>query len=330
MPSIPLSISLNTRPQARAIREGTVRPEGVDLQFVDVKPQIAAFRRMIRNLEFDICELAPTTYIAALDAGLPITALPIFLTRRFHHGDIVCRPGSGIGAPKDLQGRRVGVRAYTVSTGVWARGVLADDYDVDLDSITWVVDDEEHVTTYVLPPNVEHTADGESISSLFHAGRIDAALSGPAGIGRTGAPSAGWDVAGASFEDARKQSEDFYPLFPEAEKLERDWYQRTHIYPIHGLIAIKTEVLQAHPEVARSLTDAFVAAKQPFLEALAAGTGEGKEFDQYAGLSQIVGPDPLPFGIEDNRATLEALCDYSVRQHIVAKRPEVEDLFFQV
>src|SRR5580698_1418390 len=137
-----LSAAIATYGHTKTLKCKQEQPTGCELDFVEVEPIIAAFRRMVRTLEFDVCELAPTTYLAARDADIPVTALPIFLMRRFHHGDMVCRPGSGISAPKDLEGRKVGVRAYTVSTGVWARGILQHEYGVDPDSITWVVDDE--------------------------------------------------------------------------------------------------------------------------------------------------------------------------------------------
>jgi 4,5-dihydroxyphthalate decarboxylase len=322
-----LSAAVATRAHTRAVKEHRIGTGPYRLEFIEVDPIIAAFRRMIRSLEFDVCELAPTTYLAAREAGVPITAVPVFLTRRFHHGDVVCRPGSGIRTPLDLAGRRVGVRAYTVSTGVWARGILQSEYGVDPDSITWVVDDEEHVTSFGLPPNVEHTPPGESIAQQFHDGRIDAALTGPAGIGRAGAPKEGWSIAGAGFADARQESEIFYPLFPGARALEADWYQRTGVYPIHGLIAIKADVADRNPGLPAALLTAFTQAKKLFLEELAAGTGSGKDFTSYGELREIVGPDPLPYGIEANEKTLTALIDYALSQHIITAKPDLEELF---
>ncbi|MDQ7907554.1 ABC transporter substrate-binding protein [Phytohabitans sp. ZYX-F-186] len=324
---VELSVAVSTAPHTRALKEGAVAPQGLRLNFVEVVPMVAAYRRMIRDLEFDVCGLAPVTYLAAREAGLPITALPIFLARRFHHGDIVCRPGSGIRTPEDLEGRRIGVRAYTVSTGVWLRGILESEYGVDLDSITWVVDDEEHVSSFALPSNVEKTAPGDSIADQFANGKIDAGLTGPAGIGRKGAAKEGWSVSGASFEDARAASDRFYPLFPDAESVETDWYRRTHIYPIHALLAVKSSVVAAHPEVAASLLDAFVQAKGVFLTELASGSASTAKGREYSALQAIVGPDPLPYGIEENRASLEALCDFAVSQHIVQRRPTVDELF---
>lgn len=329
MNDVSLKTALASHPHTQAIKDGTIAPAGFALDFVEVKPMIAAFRRMVRTLEFDVCELAPTTYIAARDAGIPITALPVFLTRRFHHGDIVCRPGSGITEPTDLEGSRVGVRAYTVSTGVWVRGILENEYGVNLDSISWIVDDEEHVESYQLPENVTFTPEGESIAAQFHEGKIDAALSGPAGIGRSGAPTENWSIAGAGFEDARKPSEDFYPLFEDARSLEKDWYDRTRIYPIHGLIALKTDVVRDHPQVVDSLMEAFTQAKAQVLDDLVAGRGGGKEFVRYHDYAGIVGADPIPYGVEANRATLESLCDSVVSQHIVETRPDVDELFIR-
>lgn len=322
-----LSAAVSTRAHTRAVKEHRIGTGRFQLDFIEVNPIIAAFRRMIRSLEFDVCELAPTTYLAAREAGVPITAVPIFVSRRFHHGDFVCRPDSGIQAPGDLAGRRVGVRAYAVSTAVWARGILQSDYGVDLDSITWVVDDEEHVTSLQLPPNVEHTPPGESIAQQFRDGKIDAALTGPAGIGRSGAPKEGWSIAGSGFDDARQESEIFYPLFPEAREREADWYRRTGIYPIHGLIAVKSDVATGNPDLAAALLGAFTQAKERFLNELAAGASSGKDYASYGELREIVGPDPLPYGIEANERTLTALIDYAFSQHIIKAKPALEEIF---
>ncbi len=118
---------------------------------------------MVRDLEFDMCEMAPTTYFIARAYGAPFTALPIFLTRRFHHRGLVVRGDSGIATPKDLEGKKVGVRAYSVTTGVWTRGILTNEYGVDPRKVTWVVDDEEHVTQLKLPPNVVHVPAGNRL-----------------------------------------------------------------------------------------------------------------------------------------------------------------------
>src|SRR6267154_6532892 len=157
---VKLDIAIATYGHTAAVKSGEVPIKGVDANFIEVKPIIAAFRRMVRDLEFDVCEMAPTTYMIARTRGAPYTALPIFLMRRFHHGGFVVRPDADIRVPKDLEGNKVGVRAYSVTTGVWTRGIFTNEYGLDASKVTWVVDDEEHVTTLKLPANVIHAPPG--------------------------------------------------------------------------------------------------------------------------------------------------------------------------
>ena len=158
-----LKIAIGTYGHTAAIKDGSVPIEGVDADMIEVKPIIAAFRRMVRDVEFDICEMAPTTYMIARALGAPYIALPIFVMRRFHHGGFVVRPDANIRQPKDLEGKKVGVRAYSVTTGVWTRGIFVNEYGLDSSKVTWVVDDEEHVTSLKLPPNVIHAPEGKSL-----------------------------------------------------------------------------------------------------------------------------------------------------------------------
>src|SRR5215472_17830908 len=190
-----LKIAIADYGHTRALKSGEVRIRGVKPEFVQVAPIIGAFRRMVRDVEFDVCEMAPTTYMIARALGAPFMAIPIFIMRRFHHGGFVVRPESGIKLPKDLEGRKVGVRAYSVTTGVWTRGIFINEYGLDSAKVTWVVDDEEHVTTLKLPSNVVHAPQGKSLAGMMAAGELQAAFSGPAGIGRTGAPTGAWETA---------------------------------------------------------------------------------------------------------------------------------------
>jgi 4,5-dihydroxyphthalate decarboxylase len=144
-----------TQGNNEALKDGSVQPRGFAFDFIEVDPLIDAFRRMVRAREFDLCEMAMTTYITARAHGKRITGLPIFLMRAFHHGAIKYNTKSGIRTPKDLEGRKVGVnRGYTVTTGLWARSVLQHQYGVDLDKITWVLSGDEHVAEYRPPANV--------------------------------------------------------------------------------------------------------------------------------------------------------------------------------
>ena len=138
-----LKTVIRTSPWNAALKDGRVTPRGYELEFEEVQPITRAFRVMCRELAYDVTEMAATTYLVARDHGKPFTALPVFLTRGIHHGAVRARePGD----PKELEGRRVGVnRGYTVTTGVWARGILASEYGVDLDRVTWVRSADEHV-----------------------------------------------------------------------------------------------------------------------------------------------------------------------------------------
>jgi 4,5-dihydroxyphthalate decarboxylase len=320
-----LKIAIGTYGHTRALKWGDVRIEGVEPAFVEVVPIIGAFRRMVRDVEFDICEMAPTTYMIARALGAPFIALPIFLMRRFHHGGFVVRPDAGIKVPKDLEGKKVGVRAYSVTTGVWTRGIFVNEYGLDSGKVTWVVDDEEHVTTLKLPPNVVHAPEGKSLQSMMKAGEIQAGFTGPAGVGRAGPPISGWDKAGAAAAAA-----DTYPeLIADVEKVEADWFRNSGIYPIHGLIVVKDEHIKRHPWLARSLMNAFVAAKKPYLEELKQGQGDSPEDKRYRNFLSLMN-DPLPYGIAANRPSIEALVTYSLQQKLIPSRPQLDQVFVDI
>jgi 4,5-dihydroxyphthalate decarboxylase len=318
-----LKIAIGSYGHTRALKWGDVRIEGVESAFVEVVPIIGAFRRMVRDVEFDICEMAPTTYMIARALGAPFIALPVFLMRRFHHGGFVVRPDSGIKIPKDLEGKKVGVRAYSVTTGVWTRGIFVNEYGLDSSKVTWVVDDEEHVTTLKLPPNVVHAPEGKSLQSMMKAGEIQAGFTGPAGVGRAGPPIGGWDKASAAAADT-------YPeLIANVEKVEADWFRHSGIYPIHGLIVVKDEHIERYPWLARSLMNAFVAAKKPYLEELKGGRGDTPEDKRYRNFLSLMS-DPLPYGIAANRPSIEALVTYSLQQKLIPSRPQLSQVFVDI
>ena len=316
---IHLTLAVADYPHTAALLDGSIEIEGVEAEFVRVQPQIAAFRRMVRQVEFDVCELAPTTYIIARAYGAPFVALPIFVFRKFHHGGLLVRPGSGITHPKDLEGKKVGVRAYSVTTGVWTRGILIDEFGLDTSKVTWVVDDEEHVTQMILPDNVVHAPDGVSLVDMITRGELAAGFDGNAGIGRAGAPTGGW---------SQVESLGYPDLFPNAEELEADWHKRTGVYPMHGTIVVKDSVVAEHPWVARALYDAFEQAKRYWLQRLASGVADTALDKRYRALTKIVGEDPLPYGMAANMPTIRALEDTAYKQQLVPRRMSVDEIFF--
>jgi 4,5-dihydroxyphthalate decarboxylase len=298
MKVLPLELTTVTRTQVAnaALKDGTVRPDGVAFAFEEVDPLIRAFRRMVRELPYDVCELAITTYMCAKEHGKAFTALPIFLVRGFHHGAILCNT-KVVREPKDLEGKRVGVnRGYTVTTGVWARGILAEEHGVDLDSVTWVLSGDEHVLEYQPPRNVVPVGAGEDIGELLAAGELAAAI--------------GVEV----------DHPDVAPLIPDAaEAGYRALRERGH-YPINHLVVVRDELLAERPEVAGEVFAAFERAKELYVE-------RGELEPMHARVAEITGGDPLPYGIEPNRRTIVRLIDHAVDQRILRRRPSVEGLF---
>jgi 4,5-dihydroxyphthalate decarboxylase len=320
-----LKIAIGTYGHTAAIKDGSVSIEGVDADMIEVKPIIQAFRRMVRDVEFDISEMAPTTYMIARALGAPYIALPIFVMRRFHHGGFIVRPDAGIKTPKDLEGKKVGVRAYSVTTGVWTRGIFVNEYGLDSSKVTWVVDDEEHVTELKLPPNVIHAPEGKSLQSMMASGEIQAGFTGPAGVGRAGPPIGNWDMNAPT-----GAATDTYPeLLANVEQVEADWFRRTGIYPIHGLIVVKDEHIKRHPWLARSLMNAFVKSKKPYLEGLKLGRGDAPEDIRYRSFFSLMS-DPLPHGMAANRPSIEALVTYALQQELIPSRPKLSDVFVEI
>jgi 4,5-dihydroxyphthalate decarboxylase len=155
MPGAKLKAVFRPLGHTELLKEGTVRPRSFDIEYVDVPVLIQAFRRMVRGLEFDICEMAFTTYLCAKAHGKAFTAIPVFPARVFHHGAILHNRKAGIRAPKDLEGKTVGIhRGYTVTTGVWARSILQHEYGVNLEKVTWLLSGDEHVEEFRPPANV--------------------------------------------------------------------------------------------------------------------------------------------------------------------------------
>jgi len=320
--ALPLKVAIASYGHTGALKEGRVQIKGIAPEFVEVKPIIAAFRRMVRDVEFDVCEMAPATYMIAREAGSPFKALPISIYRRFHHAGFVRREDSGIRRPKDLEGRKAGVRAYSVTTGIWTRGILQNEYGVDISKVTWVTDDEEHVKSLELPPHVVPAPAGRSLVDLMAAGEIQAAFTDNAGLGRTGAPTDGW-------VGSRQRQASYVELFPDAPRREANWFRKTGIYPMHGVVVVKDELLAREPWIGKALFDAFVESKARYLKQLAAGQQVSDKDDFYRQMGAIVG-DPLPYGLNANRPAIDALILYCHQQGLLRRRYAAEEMFLDL
>jgi 4,5-dihydroxyphthalate decarboxylase len=286
----------------RAVVDGEVVPAGYPLTFADEPVLVKGFRRMVRSLEYDVSEMALTTYLCAREHGVAFTALPVFLVRDFHHGAIKVRRDGPVTKPGDLAGGRVGVnRGYTVTTGVWARAVLATEYGVDLDSITWCLSGDEHVADYRPPANV--VSAGGDLVELLLDGRLDAAI--------------GVDT----------DHPDVVPLIPDAQEAAVAAVRERGVFPINHLLVVRDDLIAAEPDLPVAVFEAFAEAKRQYVDGLAAGRIEGKADRTYARVLAETGSDPLPYGIEPNRAVLEELNRQAVAQHILSGPVDVDALF---
>jgi 4,5-dihydroxyphthalate decarboxylase len=300
-----LTTALGNYGLTKPLKEGAAAPERFKPQYVEIKEIVPAMRRMCRGLEFDICEMAFTTYLCARAAGKPFTAIPVFVTRNFHHWAISINAKSDIKQPKDLEGRVVGVnRGYTVTTGLWARGMLQSEYGVDLDKITFVPTDDEHVSEFVAPSNVDYARfRGRSLAELLVNREIDAAIG-----------------------EIKTDSPDIKPLIPDARNAAFGYFRRTGVYPINHGIVIKNSLLKQAPWLGDDLYRAFEAAKAIYLKNLRASSGLSSWDSAAADNAAAVG-DPFPFGIDANRKTLETMTQFAVDQRMVPRRFTVEELF---
>lgn len=295
MSSLTLKTAIATRGHTQALKDGTIAPDGFALEFEEVPVIINAFRRMVRGLEFDVCELALTTYVCARAHGKRLTAIPVFPMRAFHHGAIVRNVTSGIETPNDLEGRSVGVnRGYTVTTGVWARGILQHQYGVDLGRITWVLSGDEHVVEWQPPSNVIPMDGGPSMEQRLISGEIPAAI------------------------NVQVESPNVKPLIENAGEVAFAALRTGGLYPINHTIVVKDELLEAYPDLAPALFQAFANAKRLYMDRLD---------DPFLLRVKEMTGDPLPYGVEPNRRMIETLVQYAFEQKIIPRRFTVEELF---
>jgi 4,5-dihydroxyphthalate decarboxylase len=300
-----MTLSTLTRPQGatRALIDGLVSSPEAPLAFVDEPVLVNGFRKMVRNLEFDVAEMALTTYITAKEHGVAFSALPVFLVRDFHHGATQVLRTNTVRSVPDLAGGRIGVnRGYTVTTGVWGRAALGR-AGLDLESVTWVCSGDEHVAEYTPPSNVTSAPEGRTLEEMLLEGELDA-------------------VVGANITHP-----DVVPIFEAPDDAAAQVLRQSGVFPINHLVVIRDDLLTENPGLAGSVFALFAEAKRRYVERLKIQPDGSRQDRILSRVMEITGRDPLPYGVEPNRATLEALIDTAVKQHIIHDRPAVEDLF---
>lgn len=285
------------------LKDGTITSLTFSMEHIEVSPVTSIFRRMVRELEFDVAEMALSTYLCARAHGKQFTGVPIFLTRAFYHGGIVVNRKSGIETPKDLEGNRFGVRSYTLTPGVWTRGLLQTEYGVDLDAVTWVLSGDEHVAEYVAPANVV-SSPNNNLGEMLLSGEIDAAI----GVGPIDSP-------------------DVRPLFDAPDTADAEWHRKTGVYPISHMLVVKNAALDANPDLAAELFETFNTARALYLGKMRSGDAAAPEDRFLHQMVDVVGDDPLPYGVESSRKTLEMFVGFNVDQKVIPEAVDVDELF---
>ena len=302
--SLVLKTAIGNYGNTKALKDGTVKAPGISFEFVEISPVNRAFRPMVERLEFDVSEMAVTTYMLAKHFGKQLTALPIVLMRVFHHGPILCNARSGIREPKDLEGKKVGLRAYAQTGPTWSRGILQNEYGVDLDKVTWVTFEGSHVSEFQDPGSAVRAPGGKKITDMLLSGEIDAAI-------------------GAD----RVDSPEVKPLFARASDVEAEWFRKTGIYPVNHIVVVKSGLASSHPWVRDEIFRAFKTAKEIYLDRLTTQGPSSPDDELKLRLKRIVGGDPLPYGVPPNRKAFETLGQFVFQQKMLPKAYGVEDLF---
>ena len=286
--AVRLRTLLGTYPNTRALRQGELRSELVALDFADVKVPNRAFRNVVRDLAFDVAELAIITFLQAKAYGKPLVLLPARVgPARFQHRCIVYNIERGPLSPSDLAGRRVGARAWAQTTVTWIRGILAEDYGVDLSRVRWVTFEDAHVAEYRDPSFVERAPEGKDMMKMLLEGEIDAAI-----------------IGNELPEDPRVK-----PLIAEHEEAAKAWARRHKAVPINHMIVVKESLARSNPQAVRETYRLLKEARR------AGGAAPASEFDM------------APYGMEANRSALDVAIDYSFQQGLIPRRLAVDELF---
>jgi 4,5-dihydroxyphthalate decarboxylase len=320
MPALPITFACGLYDRMLALYTGDVKPDGIDLNFLVMDNPREIFDRMSNRLEFDACEMSSSEYVTRFAAKkLPFVALPVFPSRVFRHGFIVINRRF-VKSAKDLEGKRVGVPLYTQTAALFIRGLMQHDLGIDLSKIEWVqgaVNEpggygSPSVMPMLKPVNIKPNDSGKSLSDLLEAGDIQA-------------------IIGSNLPRALKRNPDVVRLFPDFRAREKDYYQRTKIFPIMHLVVIRNDVYEKNPFVATSLYNAFDKAKDVAREKMRI-SGTLRYMlpwlpDDVEEIDTLFGGDCWPYGVEPNRITLEALVGYMVDQGLIAEKISIEKLF---
>jgi 4,5-dihydroxyphthalate decarboxylase len=315
--------SLDYLDRTRALIDGSVRPDGVELDCIQMGPY-ELFQRVAQGVEFDIAEMSASTYLSLVSQGDDrYVGLPVFLSRHFRHGYIFVHGASDVREPADLVGRRVGVPEYEMTAALWQRAILQHDFGVRPEQVTWVQGGEfrpgfvERQKT-PLPPEIkiEFAPEGRTLHDMVATGEIDAVMC-------PHRPAAMADGSGR----VRR-------LFPDYPAVEKEYYRRTGFFPIMHLTLLRREIYESDPEVAVALVRAFEEAKRRGWQRLLELGGLAVMLpwltQDIEEIADVMGPDHWRYGFQENYGILQAMCRYSHEQGLSVRAVDPEELFAPV
>ena len=289
--ALKLNVMLGDYPNTVALTQGTIRSNRLQLNFAEAKVPHDNFKRVVKG-EFDVAELAIMTYLQAVSYGRPLVALPVVLHGRFQHGQIAYNAERGTLTPTDLPGKRVGMRTYSQTTPTWVRGILQNDFGVDLSKVHFVTFDDGHVPEYRDPPNAQRAPAGKKLLQMLLAGELDAGV-----------------VTAADL----KSNPQLKPLIPDAAAAGRAWYAKNGALMVNHIVVVKSALSKNEPwavrEIYRMLKESRQAASEP---------------------APKDGIDIRPIGYSANRRNFEVAAQYAWQQRTVPKPLRLEDMFDEV
>jgi 4,5-dihydroxyphthalate decarboxylase len=274
-------------PQTKALKDGSVTSDRVALHQIEVNPIFKAFEMMVREQKFDVSELALVTYLQAKAFGKPLVLVPATMMGRFQHSAMLYNADRGTVTPESLAGRRIGVRSFAQTTGVWLRGILWKDYGLDLNKVTWVTFEDAHISEFRDPPGVERAAAGKDMTKMVLDGELDAAIFG-----------------GNIPTDPRLKS-----VIADPEAAGKQWHAKYGTVPINHVVVVKSSLAQSDPGVVREVFRMLHASKKA------------------AGLPKPGAIDTLPFGFDAVKPALDLMSSYALEMRIIPRRYTVEELF---
>jgi 4,5-dihydroxyphthalate decarboxylase len=313
---IPVTLACGDYELIRPLKEGEVQADGIDLTVLTAMDSATRHWRFLRNGEFDVAEVSASSFLAAKDRGLPFDAIPVFLHRRFRHGFIFINTAKGIRTPRDLIGRKIGVKAFLVTATLWLRGILEHEYGVPHQSVQWFSELDEDVD-FTPPPGLQLTKlpPSASVEDMLTAGELDALLhpdlirpfvAGDPRVGR---------------------------LFPDYKAEEIAYFKKTSIFPIMHVMGLKRDLVERHPWMSVNLFQAFEEAKRVAMKRM-----ENPRIvplawyrDAWEEQQQIIGNDPWEYGLgERNANNLNTLIGYSHEQGLISSDISLDELFLNV